>query len=248
MPTENGWRYFFDRYAPRYMEEGFTRNTLAEVDFIERELALAKGAAILDVGCGTGRHSLELARRCYRVTGLDLSPSMLAEAAKARDREGLALELVQADATEFRLARIFDACICLCEGAFGLLAMDEDPIGRDLKILRRIAASLAPGGRFLLTALNALRTIRRYADEDVAAGRFDQLGLAEVYPLQKLLPEAPAGLLVKEKGFTAPELRLLLEIAGFETEGIWGGTAGNWAKEPLRLDEMEIMILARKRE
>ena len=246
MSGENGWRYFFDRYAPRYMDEGFTRNTLAEVDFLVRELALEKGCAILDVGCGTGRHSLELARRGYDVAGLDLSPRMLAEAAKVREREGLALELVQADATEFHLARTFDACLCLCEGAFGLLAMDEDPIGRDLKILRRIAAVLAPGGKLLLTALNALRTIRSYSDEDVAAGRFDQLGLAEVYPLQKLLPEAPAGLLVKEKGFTAPELMLLLQTAGFETEGLWGGTAGSWAKEPLRLDEMEIMVLARK--
>ncbi|MCL6613474.1 MAG: class I SAM-dependent methyltransferase [Firmicutes bacterium] len=244
MANENGWRYFFDRYAPRYMEESFTRNTLAEVDFIERELGLAKGAAVLDVGCGTGRHALELARRGYDVTGIDLSPAMLAEAAKVRDREGLRLKLVQADATGFTLDRIFEACICLCEGAFGLLAAEEEPIGRDLKILRNIAALLKPGGKFLLTALNALRMIRKYTDEDVAAGRFDQLGLAEVYPLREVLPAAPEDLLIKEKGFTAAELSLLLQIAGFKVEGIWGGTAGSWHKQPLRLDEMEIMVLA----
>ena len=56
------------------MDEPFVTGTRGEVDFIARELGLPAGARILDVGCGTGRHAVELARRGYRVTGVDLSP------------------------------------------------------------------------------------------------------------------------------------------------------------------------------
>lgn len=45
--------------------------TKAEIDFIEKQIALTPKAKILDVPCGMGRHSLELARRGYRVTGSD---------------------------------------------------------------------------------------------------------------------------------------------------------------------------------
>ncbi len=55
------------------MDEPFTRNTCAEVDFLVNVMELELGASVLDVGCGTGRHSIELARRGYKVTGVDMS-------------------------------------------------------------------------------------------------------------------------------------------------------------------------------
>ncbi|MBN1356023.1 hypothetical protein JXA40_07105 [bacterium] len=57
------WQTFFDEHAPFYNDNVFTRNTIREADFLEEELKLHRGASILDVGCGTGRHSVELARR-----------------------------------------------------------------------------------------------------------------------------------------------------------------------------------------
>ena len=53
------------------------------------ELAIRKGGSILDVGCGTGRHSIERARRGYAITGLDLSSEMLARAADAARSAGV---------------------------------------------------------------------------------------------------------------------------------------------------------------
>lgn len=73
MTEKDTWERFFDAHAPIYAENAFTKNTVREVDFLLEELELSPGAAILDVGCGIGRHAVELAKRGYAVTGLDLS-------------------------------------------------------------------------------------------------------------------------------------------------------------------------------
>jgi cyclopropane fatty-acyl-phospholipid synthase-like methyltransferase len=78
MTEKSTWEEFFDAHAPIYENNVFTKNTIREVDFLVKELSLKPGALILDIGCGTGRHSIELAKRGYAVTGLDLSSEMLA--------------------------------------------------------------------------------------------------------------------------------------------------------------------------
>jgi 2-polyprenyl-3-methyl-5-hydroxy-6-metoxy-1,4-benzoquinol methylase len=77
---ESSWERFSDAHAPVYMDNVFTKYTLREVDFLLEELALQPGSSILDVGCGTGRHSIELSKRGYAVTGLDLSAETLVQA------------------------------------------------------------------------------------------------------------------------------------------------------------------------
>ena len=67
MSANEGWRAFFDGHAPVYMQNVFTRNTLAEVEFLVRELRLSPGARVLDLGCGRGEF-LEL----LRVAGLQV--------------------------------------------------------------------------------------------------------------------------------------------------------------------------------
>ncbi|MBM4422730.1 MAG: methyltransferase domain-containing protein [Chloroflexi bacterium] len=242
----NEWERFFDGYAPQYMSEVFTKNTLAEIGFLEELLQLPKGSSLLDMGCGAGRHSVELAKRGYRMTGVDLSAGMLAEARRAAEAAGVTVEWIQADATKFVSAKQFDAAVCLCEGAFGLVAMGDDSESHDTAILRNIFAALKPGARFVLTALNGLRVIRQYSQDDVRAGRFDPLTLAETHTMEWETPAGKQTVTVREKHHLPQELVRLCGEAGFAVEHVWGGTAGNWGRRPVQLDEIEIMIVARK--
>ena len=97
-----------------------------------------------------------------------------------------------------------------------------------------------------MTALNACAMIRRYSQEDVKNGTFDPEALVEIHPIECETPNGTKSVMVKERGFVATELSMLFRQAGFEVEHIGGGTAGNWGKRKIELDEMEIMVIGRK--
>jgi len=238
------WQRFFDREAATYGQHAFTHNTLAEVDFLIDVLDLAPGDRVLDIGCGTGRHSIELARRGFRVTGLDISEGMLDEARRRAGEAGVDVNWVQADATRFSEPPSFDACICLCEGAFGLLGAEDDPIEQPLSILRNAAQALRPGGRCLFTVLNGIAAARRVTREEALSGAFDPHTMIE----QTLCCDSDSGCgsRLRERGFVPTELILLFRQAGLKVEEIWGGTAGGWRRAPVDVDEMEIMVVGRK--
>lgn len=244
MPEKSTWETFFDSHAPIYEENVFTKNTVHEVDFLLQELELPPGGSVLDVGCGTGRHSIELAKRGYAVTGLDLSSEMLARAAKAAEAAGVQVQWLRSDATQFSLPGTYDAAVCLCEGAFGLLSQQDDPIDQPLSILRNISRSLKPRAKAVLTVLNGAAMLRKHQNKDVAQGRFDPLTMVESSecPPREGLPAVA----VRERAFVPTELVLLFRLAGMAVLNVWGGTAGNWGKRPLDLDEIEIMVVARK--
>ncbi|MBU0984711.1 MAG: methyltransferase domain-containing protein [candidate division Zixibacteria bacterium] len=247
MTEPAGWKNFFDRHAPKYMENVFTKNTLPEVEFLLEELSLPSGSAILDVGCGTGRHSVELAKRGYQMTGVDLSTGMLEQARRAAEAAGVELELIECDATRMTLGRSFDAVICLCEGSFGLIGLEEDPVEHDLAILRSIHNALKPGGKLIMNALNGLAKVRQYNKEDIAAGTFDPLTLVETFTLESDTVDGTVTITARERGYVPSELSLMLRLTGFEVDHIWGSTAGNWRREQIDPDEIEFMVIAHRK-
>jgi SAM-dependent methyltransferase len=243
--THDVWREFFDSFAPQYMNEVFTTDSVREAAFLVELLELPDGASILDIGCGTGRHAVELARAGYAVTGIDLSSGMLREARAAAERAGVELELVQADATSFDLGREFHAAVCLCEGSFGLLGAD-DAFAHDAAVLARALAALRPGAQLVITLLNGMRMIRDATPEKVERGAFDPATLAESFEMEWQAEDGPRTLPFRERGYVPSEVVLLCRGAGFAVEHIWGGTAGNWGRRRVELDEMEIMAVLRR--
>jgi len=246
MPNE--WQAFFDSHAPYYDENPFTKHTSAEVDFFLKLFPIEPGASILDVGCGTARHGIELAKRGYRVTGVDISEGMLGEARRKAAEAGVEIVFVQADATVSPLPveGTFDAAMSLCEGGFGLIGKAEDPEAHDLAILGNIAAHLKPSAPFLLTTLNGYSVIRQMKDEHVADGRFDPATMISNYQDEWDLPEGARIVTIRERLFIPPEMVRLLEAAGFRCDRVFGGTAGSWGQRPLSLDEIEAMYVCRR--
>lgn len=240
------WSQFFESHAASYDQNPFTFNTVAEVDFLLSLFPLTKGMSILDIGCGTGRHSIELAKRGFRVTGLDFSAAMLGKARKKAMDANVDVEWMEADATDFKLDRVYDAAICLCEGAVGLVETGVDAEAHDSSVFRNISAHLTANAPFLLTALNGYSIIRRMTDETVAEGTFDPATMVAHYLDEFSLPEGQRVKEVYERLFIAPELVRILKASGFHVDNVWGGTAGQWGQRPINLDEVEAMYVCRR--
>jgi ubiquinone/menaquinone biosynthesis C-methylase UbiE len=237
------WRRFFQAFATRYDAEDFTRWTADELVFLQDVLGLEPGDRLLDVGCGTGRHVVPLAALGASATGVDLSPAMLAQARDRADRAGVTVELVEADARDLP-AELgpFDAAICLCEGAFGLVADDAEPMHHDRAILTSIHRVLRPGGRLALTGLNAARMLAAWQRGEVT----EDLDLLTLTTTSELEPDADTTVVVREHYLLPATLRLLAEGVGFEVEAIWAGGAGDWRREPPGVEDFELLLVARR--
>jgi SAM-dependent methyltransferase len=179
------------------------------------------------------------------VTGIDISRGMLSEADRAAREAGVEVEWIQGDATRFVAPRLYDAAICLCEGGFGLLGADDDPAQHDRTILQNIYDALKPGASFILTTFNGIAKLRQLTQEDVEADR-DPVTMVENSDQEWDLPEGKKLVHVKEHYYVPSELARLFEQVGFTVEHIWGGTAGNWGRRRIHLDEIEVMVVARK--
>ncbi len=92
MSKKQWYESLFENYGQKYDNESFTQGTIGECDFIESKIKYNKSLKILDVGCGTGRHSIELTKRGYFVTGIDLSESQLKRAKEKVENNNLNID------------------------------------------------------------------------------------------------------------------------------------------------------------
>ena len=132
-----------------------------EIDRTTALLGVEPGAAILDMCCGPGRHSLELARRGYRVTGVDRTAAYLEQARQQAQEEGLTLELVENDMRHFYRPNSFDGAM-LMYTSFGYF---EDP-AENLQVLASVCRSLSERGALIMDMMGKEVLARVFRERD----------------------------------------------------------------------------------
>lgn len=119
--------------------------TLVEVDGVIRLLDLTRCRRVLDIPCGYGRHSIELARRGHIVTGADLNAVHLDRAREDAERQGVTVTFERRNMLTLAYQEEFDAVINMFY-SFGFFGTDDE----NLTVLRSFYQALLPGGRFLM--------------------------------------------------------------------------------------------------
>jgi SAM-dependent methyltransferase len=216
--------------------------TLADVDFLEKTFDVKPGSRLLDVPCGNGRHSIELARRGYRITGIDLSEEFLAAA-----RVELDADWRSGDMRALQLERsTFDGAFCF-GNSFGYL----DHAGVE-SFLAALAEALKPAAKLVIetgmTAESILPTIvqkrwHRFGDLMILSeNRYDPwescLHIDYTFVRGSTIETRPTASYV----FTSAELRRMLDAAGFDTLSLYGGMTG----EAYQLGSPRLVIIAQR--
>ena len=122
--------------------------TKFEANFVMESLGVEPGAQLLDVGCGYGRHAMELAARGYHLVGLDSSLPLLLRGADEAQRRGLTINFVHGDMREMTFESQFDGAYCL----FSSFGYFDDETNK--RTAQNIAKALKPGARFVVEVLN----------------------------------------------------------------------------------------------
>jgi SAM-dependent methyltransferase len=217
-----------------YLRYSFTKGTVQEVDFLVEQLGLEPGMRVLDVGCGPGRHSHELARRGMIVHGVDISARFV-ELATESAPPGATFERLDARALPFEAE--FDAAISLCQGGFGLVS-EQDP-----SVIEGMARALKPGGGLAVSAFSAYFQVK-WLDEDDdfdadAGVNHEQTTLKDEHGV-----EQPFDLWTSL--FTPKELRLLAGRAGLDVHAVWSVTPGAYRADPPTIETPEFLLVARR--
>ena len=210
---------------------------------------------ILDIGCGTGRHSIELTKRGYNVTGIDLSESQLNRAKEKAAEQKLQIEFQKHDARNLPFENEFDAAIMLCEGSFPLMETDE----MNYQILQSAAKSLKENGKLIFTTLNGLfplfHSVKDFLDTHKEDGNattdknsFDLMTFRDVNVTSF---EDDSGnkkeLHSNERYYVPSEITWLLKSLNFKTIEIFGAKLGAFSRnDTLTTEDFEMLVVAKK--
>lgn len=228
---------YLELYAHRDAEEAE-----AHIDFVQRVLEGPRPRAILDLACGTGRHTRVLRRRGLRALGTDLSLTLLA---RAPDLPRVAADMRRlpfADGTFDWVLNFFTS--------FGYFETERE----NFEVLEELERLLAPGGRFLIDLFNRDWVIRglvpadtiRIGDREVNVKRhFD----ADRHRVEKRIrivdgPGAGREFLESVRAYSRQEVEIGLQWAGLQVDGVFG----NFAGESYSSEGERLIVVGRKRE
>lgn len=223
-----------------HVDEKFLPQTQRQVDWLLRKMQLRPGDALLDLGCGAGRHAIAFSQLGVRVTGIDISETMLRHAKERAAAAGADIHFLREDLANLAQLQlpVFQGAICLCESGFSVLGGE----GKDFAFLRQVHALLAPGAWFALTCFNALRRYIRDGDRNP---RFDYLSGTMDWSC-----ELRDGTRLRELGrqYTPSEIQLLLRLCGFQAIEALSCADGLFSDAPVGVEDIELLACAKRGE
>lgn len=245
----------FEDYAHKYDNECFVQGTVGECDFIEQEVKRDKSLKILDIGCGTGRHAIELAKRGYNVTGIDLSEDQIKRAREKAQEAGVTIDFQIQDARNLPFDGEFDVAIMLCEGGFSLMETDE----MNFEILKNATKALKNKGKLIFTTLNGLfplfHSVNEFYESMQKEGQSQckecSFDLMTFRDYNTAVIEDDSGnkreLQCNERYYVPSEITWLLKNLGFKKIDIFGAKLGAFSRnDKLTIDDFEMLVVAER--
>ena len=220
-----------------------------QVDQIIALAGLEPGMAVLDLCCGPGRHSLELQRRGFQVTGVDRNEAYIAEARQRSQEAGLEVEFAVDDMRTFRREAAFDAAINLWT-AFGYFEDDTE----NQRVLENLSGSLKPGGPLVMELAGKETVARKFQARDWTEEADGVLLLQERTVCRDWSWMANRWIYIDDEGlhefsvntwlYSAKELADMTKRAGFSEAAAYGSCEG----VPYDQKANRLVLVARKRE
>lgn len=235
-------------------EMAWTERTESEVNRALNMLRPQGGERVLDLACGSGRHSIELARRGFSVVGADISPELIAIANRdAAAEPELDVSFLEADLRELAHENEFDLVLNLNDGAIGYLENDEE----NLRTFAVIARALRPGGRNLVQLPNVLYAIENLPQRSWIPSssmvelvehrwnRSDRYMEGAMIPVRfgEPLENLDTRIEFRQRLYSAEELAEIYAAVGMELEATFHGSGKR--REP-SAKQFEIFAAARK--
>lgn len=217
----------------------FKPNTVEQVDYVLEKLNVNEDAELLDLGCGAGRHSIELSKRGMNVTGIDISSKMLEQAKIRAQSEDVTVNFIKEDLGNIASLNLkqehYNGAICLCESGIGVLGAS----GKDLEFFKNIYSLLKNNSRFIITCFNGLRRYIRSKDNnpifDYLNGTLEWSANIEGEKLKET-----------QRLYIPSEILLLLTTAGFNDIQFYSCTDVRFTNDKLGIEDIEMLIVAEK--
>jgi SAM-dependent methyltransferase len=247
--TKQWFEEIFDDDYLRTLPHLTPRQTEREASFVAESLGVPSGGALLDLGCGYGRHAMELAAKGHRVTGLDLSLPLLIRAADAARRAGLSINFIHGDMREMAFEAEFDGAYSMFT-SFGYF--DDDT---NRKVATNLAHAIKPGGRLLIDVVNRDYLVRDLptrvwwqGDGCVVLEEVDFNYFSSRLQVQRSIIFEDGRQVEQEisiRAYSLHELGKILHHAGFRVTEVSGGLAlrGKF----FGADSRQLIVLAEKK-
>lgn len=245
MNETDWWKSLFDqKYLDTYLSDFTPERTSQEVDFVIKTAQLKPEDRILDLACGHGRHSIELARRSFNhITGLDYSEPFIAKAKQEAEQAGVNVNFQTGDMRNLPFNGEFDVVLHLFT-AFGYFDNEGNQ-----QTLYEISEALKPGGRYLIDVVSGEAVKRRFQEKGekekgsnlLKIPRRAEMGGKMVDEIEWFDPEKQLIHTHREwiedgvkkeydyylRVYTIPQYKEMLTRTGLEFKEVWGDFKGN---------------------